>query len=177
MSENTPQTPSSVLTCLNPYIAGVLLGLALLASFLVLGAGIGASGGIARMAAHSELAVAGEHTLGSEYFGRWGANPLRYYLVFMFAGTVLGALVSVLLANRIRFSVERGRSASVRLRLILALVGGVIVGFASRLAQGCTSGQALTGSALLLTGSLIFTICLFGGGYAAAWLVRREWND
>lgn len=102
---------------------------------------------------------------------------MRYYLVFMLAGTFLGGLVSALLSNRVEVKVERGARASAGLRLFLALLGGVIVGFASRLAQGCTSGQALTGSAMLLTGSLIFTCCVFGGGYAAAWFVRREWND
>ena len=177
MSENTTPNLPSGLACLNPYIAGILLGLALLASFLVLGAGIGASGGIARIASYCELTVAKEHTLSTEYFGKWGAAPLKYYLVFMFVGTFFGALVSALLANRIHFGIERGRAASAGLRLALALIGGVIVGFASRLAQGCTSGQALTGSSLLLTGSLIFTFCLFAGGYAAAWFVRREWHD
>jgi hypothetical protein len=63
------------------------------------------------------------------------------------------------------------------LRLGYALAGGVIVGFASRLAQGCTSGQALSGGALLLTGSIVFMLCVFAGGYAAAWFVRRQWHD
>jgi hypothetical protein len=53
----------------------------------------------------------------------------------------------------------------------------VLAGFASRLAQGCTSGQALSGSALLLSGSLVFLLCVFAGGYAAAWFVRRQWHD
>jgi hypothetical protein len=51
------------------------------------------------------------------------------------------------------------------------------VGFAGRLAQGCTSGQALTGGAMLLTGSLLFLVCVFAGGYAAAHFVRRQWDD
>lgn len=162
---------------MNPYAAGVILGLTLLASYLLLGAGLGASAGLARIGAFLEGAVAGEHTRGSEYFGRWGPNPLNYYLVFMFAGTVAGGLFSALLANRVRFGVERGRAARRGLRVILALAGGIIVGFASRLAQGCTSGQALSGSALLLSGSLVFMVCLFAGGYAAAWFVRRQWDD
>jgi uncharacterized membrane protein YedE/YeeE len=62
-------------------------------------------------------------------------------------------------------------------RLGYALAGGVIVGFASRLAQGCTSGQALSGGALLLTGSLVFLLCVFASGYATAWFVRRQWHD
>jgi len=161
----------------NPYLAGVLLGLVLLASFVFLGAGLGASGGIARIGASLSLCVAASHTLGSEYFGEWGATPLNYYLVFMFVGTLLGALFSALLANRARIQVERGAGTSIGRRLGYALTGGLIVGFASRLARGCTSGQALSGGALLLTGSMVFLVCLFAGGYATAWFVRRQWHD
>lgn len=162
---------------MNPYLAGVLLDLTLLASFLILGAGLGASAGIARVGAFAESCVAAEHVLSSEYFGRWGAQPLRYYLVFMLAGTFLGGLFSALLANRLSLRIERGHAASAGLRAGLALAGGIIVGYASRLAQGCTSGQALTGGAMLLSGSLLFMCCVFAGGYATAWFVRRQWHD
>jgi hypothetical protein len=162
---------------LNPYLAGFFLGLTLLASFLILGAGLGASGGLARIAAHLEGAVAPQHTQASEYFGAWGPSPLNYYLVLMLVGVFLGGLVSAIRTNRLQLQVERGRSASVRLRAFFALGGGVLVGFASRLAQGCTSGQALTGGALLLSGSLLFLVFAFAGGYAFARVVRRQWND
>jgi uncharacterized membrane protein YedE/YeeE len=162
---------------MNPYLAGVLLGLALLASYMILGAGLGASSGISRIAAAVEGCFAPSHTQSSEYFGAWGANPLNYYLAFMFVGTLVGGLISALLARRVKFQVERGRKASRGLRLALALVGGILAGWASRLAQGCTSGQALSGSAMLLSGSLLFLVCVFVGGYAAAWFVRRQWND
>ncbi len=102
---------------------------------------------------------------------------MQYYLVFMLVGTFIGGLCSALLANRIKLQVERGKQSSIRLRSAFALIGGVLVGFASRLAKGCTSGQALSGSALLLTGSFVFLICIFIGGYATARLFRRQWND
>lgn len=162
---------------MNPYLAGVLLGFTLLASFIVLGAGLGASGGIARFAASLEGALAESHTLSSEYFGRWGSSPMSYYLVFMLLGTFLGGLFSAVQAERLAFKLERGKASPPGLRAGLALCGGIIVGFASRLAQGCTSGQALTGGAMLLTGSLIFLVCIFAGGYAAAYFVRRQWDD
>ncbi len=161
----------------NPYLAGVLLGLVLLASFVVLGAGLGASSGIARIGAWTSMCAAATHTLGCEYFGAWGERPLNYYLVFMLAGTFAGALFSAIQARRVRVQVERGAGFPAGRRLLYALAGGVIVGFASRLAQGCTSGQALSGGALLLTGSLVFMICVFVSGYAVAWFVRRQWND
>ena len=172
--ENSGEAPKPYA---NPYLAGVLLGLVLLASFVILGAGLGASSGIARIGAWLSVCVAASHTLGSEYFGKWGPKPLNYYLVFMFAGTFIGALFSALLANRARLQVERGAASPVSRRLGYALAGGVIVGFASRLAQGCTSGQALSGGALLLTGSIVFMLCLFASGYATAWFVRRQWHD
>ena len=161
----------------NPYLAGVLLGLTLLASYLILGAGLGASAGIARAGAFCELALAPARTLASRYFGGWGDQPLRYYLVFMLAGVFCGGLVSALLADRCAVIVERGARCSSLKRLLVALAGGVIVGFASRLANGCTSGQALSGSAALLSGSLLFLVSVFAGGYAAAWFVRRQWYD
>jgi uncharacterized membrane protein YedE/YeeE len=71
--------------------------------------------------------------------------------------------------------VERGPRISSPSRLWLALAGGLIVGFAARLARGCTSGQGLTGTAMLFTGSLAFLVCMFIGAYAAAFFVRREW--
>ena len=161
----------------NPYIAGFFLGLTLLAAFLILGTGLGASGAMARFGAALEHIVAPSHTQESLYFGAWGEYPLRHYLVFMVAGVFFGGLVSALSARRINFDIEKGAQCTMKLRLALSLLGGVLVGFASRMAGGCTSGQALSGGALLLTGSLVFMISLFAGGYAVAYFVRRQWHD
>jgi len=159
---------------MNPYLAGVILGLALLASLVFLGAGLGASGGIARVGAFLEGCVV---STTSEYFKSWGDKPLQYYLVFMLGGIFLGGLLSAFTFNRIEIKLERGKSCSRFWRIILALIGGILSGFASRLAQGCTSGQALTGGSLLLTGSMVFMLCVFAGGYLAAFFVRRQWHD
>jgi hypothetical protein len=157
-----------------------LLGLTLLASFLILGAGLGASAGPARVGAFAEQCILPAHVAASDYFGHWveeGRSILNYYLVFMFVGVFLGGLLSAILARRISPGVERGKAFGVTPRLLLAAGGGVVTGFASRLANGCTSGQALSGGAMLLNGSLVFMVCVFAGGYAAAWFVRRQWHD
>jgi uncharacterized membrane protein YedE/YeeE len=95
----------------------------------------------------------------------------------MLVGVFLGGLISALRARRCKLQVERGSACSIRKRLGLALFGGILAGFASRLANGCTSGQALSGGAALLTGSLLFLVFMFVGGYAAAWFVRKQWHD
>jgi uncharacterized membrane protein YedE/YeeE len=161
----------------DPYAAGILLGITLLASFVILGAGLGASSGMARLGAYIEHQLFPSHTMNSAYFGSWGETPLRYYLFYMLMGTFMGGLISAFFGKRFRLGVEKGNKAPIRLRFVYALCGGLLVGFASRLAGGCTSGQALTGSALLLTGSIIFLVCLFTGGYAAAHFFRRQWDD
>lgn len=164
----------------SPYLAGFGLGLTLLFAFWVLGTGLGASGGLARLGAWCVSLVSPAHVSGSPYFGEWFAegspHVLAYYLVFMSLGTFLGGLISALASRRVAPGVERGPRIAAGRRLWLALLGGVLVGFASRLARGCTSGQALTGTAMLFTGSVAFLVCLFIGAYATALLVRREWR-
>ena len=49
------------------------------------------------------------------------------------------------------------------------------MGFAAKMARGCTSGQALTGGALLSVGSWIFMIAIFIGAYAFAYFMKRQW--
>ena len=95
---------------MNPYVAGLLLGLTLLAAYLILGAGLGASSAIARLGAYLELTLAPARTLASDYFGRWGEQPLKYYLVFMMGGVFFGGLVSALLARRCDVKIERGQN-------------------------------------------------------------------
>lgn len=162
---------------LNPYLAGFLLGLTLLCSFVILGAGLGASNALARAAAWCGLCINPESVLASKYFGAWGKEPLNYYLVYMFVGVVLGGFVSALLSRRVQVQVERGASFSAGMRLILAMLGGVLAGFGSRLARGCTSGMALTGTALLTTGGVAFLLSTFVGGYLMAYFFRRQWHD
>lgn len=162
----------------NPYLAGVGLGLTLLLSFLTLGVGLGASGTVARVAASGAHALAPRAVEDNAYFGSWfqGGSPLASYLVLMSIGVLIGGWLSAWPARRVGFVVERGPRSSVRLRLALALLGGLLAGFASRMAGGCTSGQALTGGALLLGGSWAFMMAVFAGAFAAAPFVRREWR-
>ncbi len=172
MKDTTP-------TFWNPYVAGVVLGLVLLSSFLVMGKGLGASGGVNRIAIATVDVVAADHVNDNAYLARVKANdehPLDSYFVFEVLGVLLGGAVSAYAAGRQRTSVIRGPRAAVPTRLLFALSGGVLMGIAARLARGCTSGQALTGGALMSSGAWIFMLAVFAGGYGLAWFVRRQWT-
>ncbi len=162
----------------NPYIAGVGLGCVLFASFLLCGKGLGGSAMLARLAAYLLHLVAPEHVSRSAYFGHYfahGKNPLHFWLVFLGMGTFLGGMFSALIHGRARLEVSRGPRIGMQGRLVYALTGGILVGFASRLGLGCTSGQGLTGAAMLSLGSWTFLFAVFFGGYAAAYLVKDGW--
>ena len=162
----------------NPYVIGVLLGLVLLFSFYTMGRGLGSSASFARIAAAGLHQVAPAHAETNPYLSRYlhAARPvLMNWLVFLTLGAGLGGLFSAFIANRIRGEVAKGPSIGISARLWLALGGGVLSGFAARLARGCTSGQALTGASELAFGSWVFMFCIFAGAYAAAWFFRKEW--
>jgi len=164
----------------NPYAAGFGLGLVLLAAFVIMGRGLGASGAFTSLVAAGVDAVAPQHTQAntfySGYLGDGSTNPLMVWLVFEVVGVFAGGFLSAALAGRIRKAVERGPSISPGGRLFFAFAGGVLMGIGSKLARGCTSGQALTGGALLGVGSWAFMLAVFGGAYAAAWFMRRQWR-
>ena len=54
---------------------------------------------------------------------------------------------------------------------ILMIVGGFLVGFGTRYANGCTSGHTITGLSALSFSSLVATVCFFAGGLLVAWFV------
>jgi uncharacterized membrane protein YedE/YeeE len=162
----------------NPYLAGFGLGLVLLASFVVTGRGLGASGAVS----HAQAAVlhalnptwAEFHPVIGKYFSP-GVGAFDAWIVFVAIGVLVGGLLGAITGRRFRVETVRGPRSSRDARWILALVGGVISGIAAQIARGCTSGQALTGGAQLALGSWVFMFSVFGGAYALAYFVRKQW--
>jgi uncharacterized membrane protein YedE/YeeE len=83
--------------------------------------------------------------------------------------------MSAWLAGRARFDVEAGPGVSRGGRFALAFVGGFLAALGAKIALGCTSGQALSGAAVLNAGSLVFMVAVFAAGYLVAYLFRKEW--
>jgi len=163
----------------NPYMAGAALGVLLFASYVVTGHGLGASGGLQRIGAVAVDAVAPDHV---DRNAQWVAvaggtrNPLNHWLVWAVVGVAMGGLFSGWLAGRLKRETQRGPSISRGTRLVAALLGGLLVGYAARMARGCTSGQALSGGSVLAVGSWLFMIMVFVGGYLAAVPFRKLWQ-
>ena len=161
----------------DPYVAGIALGLVLLASYALAGRGIGASGAFATVAAHTSVAVSGaEVATHNPWIRERAASGLATdWLVVELLGLLVGGFLSAALAGRLRFAVERGASIAAPTRLVFAALGGLVMATGAVLARGCTSGQALTGGALLSVGSWLFIAGAFGAGYLTMLVARRLW--
>ena len=159
---------------INPYLAGVLLGLVLLASFLIAGRGIGASGAISQSLAHGAEFL----ELSNNYLDvqKNSTSLWTSWIVIEVIGIFIGAYLSAKLAGRIKKETIKGDSITQSSRLKQALLGGLLMGLAARLARGCTSGQALSGGAMLSVGSWAFMLSIFVGAYIAILFVRRSWQ-
>ena len=165
---------------MNPYLAGIGLGLVLLAAFVLVGRGLGATGAFNSIIAWAVSSVAPEHAQSNEFIAGYlpddGSSPLKSWLLFEVVGLFAGAMFSGLLAGRAKVTTEKGPRVSVRVRLAMAFAGGVLMAFGASLARGCTSGQALTGGALLNLGSWAFMLMVFAGAYAVAYFMRWQWR-
>jgi uncharacterized membrane protein YedE/YeeE len=165
---------------INPYLAGVVLGVVLFLAFLITGSGLGASGGLNRLLVSVQNVIAPEHIDQVPYLLKMAGgdtNPLASWIVFLTVGTVFGGFISGLLGRRVKLETNKGPQISNLTRWIMAFAGGGLMGYGARLARGCTSGQGLSGGASLSVGSWAFMLAVFAGGYAFAWLFTRFWNE
>ena len=165
---------------MNPYLAGIGLGLVLLSAFVVMGRGLGASGALSSLVTLGVNSVAPAHAQSNafykEYLSTPTGNPLNDWLVYEILGVLIGGFISGLFSGRVKRTVDKSPRVSVSGRMIYAFSGGIFMGLGSKIARGCTSGQALTGGALLSVGSWVFMIAVFASAYAVAFFFRKEWT-
>ena len=123
--------------------------------------------------------VAPERIDQNPYLAKMGGgqkNALDHPMVWMALGVVCGGFLSGLGAGRVRLETIHTARIPVPVRWGLAFVGGGFMGWGAALARGCTSGQALSGGAVLSVGSWAFMMMVFAGAYALAYPLRKLWN-
>jgi uncharacterized protein len=109
----------------------------------------------------------------------WHRRPdsLGMHLFFL-AGLALGGFVSTVVAGPFvpslwlrgeLFANFVGRSSVSH--VLVPLAGGLLIGFGTRMAGGCTSGHGLCGISQFQPGSLVATIGFFGMGVVVSFLI------
>jgi len=162
----------------DPYVAGIALGVVLFLAFMLTGHGVGESGGLARLIVAVQALLAPQSMANNAYAAHITASGgvLADWVVWVALGTAIGGMVSGLLARRFRLETRRGPRLTLSARYLFAVFGGALVGFGAGFARGCTSGQALSGGAMLAVGSWVFMFAVFAGGYAIAYFARPLWR-
>jgi len=162
----------------SPLAAGIALGAVLLFTFLLTGHGLGAGGFFTRLTAWfgSELARPAAEANG--YLGPFlkAGAPLADWISWEIIGVQLGALLAAITGGRFRLRLDGATNLSGGGRLVFALGGGLLTGFGTRLARGCTSGIGLSGGATLAVAAFVFLIGFFIAGIAVSFLIRKAWT-
>ena len=163
---------------MNPYLAGLMLGMVLLASFYLTGRGLGASGAMKSVVVSSVATVDKDYAENSNFYAKYISNdqkPMKSWLVLEVFGVLVGGFISGAFSGRLKFKLEKSPKITSKKRIYLAILGGALFGFGSQLGRGCTSGAALTGMATLSIAGYVTMMAIFGTAFALAYFFRKNW--
>ncbi len=155
----------------SPYLVGALIGLLSMATFYFSNQPLGASTAYARLAGLIGKLISKNHTESLKFYQE--TKPKIQWDVMLLIGIFLGACVAAYGGGEITGwwippLWEEHFGSSYALRLGVAFLGGVVMGFGARLAGGCTSGHGISGALQLSVGSWVALICFFIGGVVTA---------
>ncbi|GAB4149764.1 MAG: YeeE/YedE thiosulfate transporter family protein [Planctomycetota bacterium] len=167
----------------NPYFAGALVGLlAILSAYAttaLLGktSYLGASTTFVRAAGYIESSVAPEKVKENEYYTKEKVKVDWQFMLVL--GIALGAAIAALSSKT--FKVESTPpiwsdrfGPKIWVRAVGAFLGGIVLMFGARLANGCPSGHGLSGLMQMSLSGYVSLIMFFVGGIVVANLVYRR---
>jgi len=158
----------------SPYAAGVGIGVLSWLTLYFSGHPLGCSTSFARTAGMIEKLFRGREVEEKLFYRE--IPPVVDWQWMLVVGMVLGAFLSALLSGdfRLQWVPPRWEAAfgGDRLtRIVAAVAGGILLGFGSRWAGGCTSGHGISGTMQLALSSWVSACCFFVGGIVTALLI------
>ncbi len=173
------ETIASVFTSTSwsPYAAGIGIGVLSWLTFLISGKPIAISTSFAQASGMIEGVIAGEKARQRPYYKK---IKLRInWQLMLVLGVVIGSFLSAIISGDFQVGVwvpslwAAAFGDSALLRVIVAVAGGIILGFGARFAGGCTSGHGISGTLQLSVSSWISAIFFFIGGIITAHLIFK----
>lgn len=146
---------------------GIGLGLVSIFAFLT-AKGLGASTSYPRTVALILKPLFPKFVEGNAYFQR--IPPVIDWQMMLILGTIIGGYA----ASKVAGLSFKDEPAPPRKRKVTLFIGGFLVLFGARLADGCTSGHVITGITQLSVGSMIFGAMVFVIGIPAAKYFTRK---
>ena len=172
----TPLTASRI--DWSPYLIGAGIGVLSWAVFFIVNTPIGITTSLAQLSAVAAAPVVGWDAVARNSYWAKQLPKLDYGTLFL-AGTLLGGLISALLARS--WHVEKVPQVwaerfgpSPAKRYTYAFIGGVIAMYGARMANGCTSGNGISGGLQLAVSGWVFLAAMFATGTLTAFLMFRS---
>ena len=159
----------------SPYAVGIGIGVLSWLSFLISGKPIATSTSFAQTGGMIERLFTGEKASKRPYYQKIKLN--MNWQMMLVIGVVIGSFISAMLSGDFKtghwvpslWAAAFGDGAL--LRVVVAIIGGIILGFGARFAGGCTSGHGISGTLQLAVSSWISAIFFFIGGILTAHLI------
>ena len=160
----------------SPYVVGAGIGILSWFVFATANHPLGITTPFENTAAMAEQTVAPGAAQENPLFARKaseGKSPKIDWEWMLVLGVFIGALLSAKLGDdrtdqKVPPLWQWRFGPSVAKRFAAAFLGGAIMMFGARLAQGCTSGHGISGALQLAVSSWMFVLLLFAGGVGTA---------
>jgi len=161
----------------SPYLAGLLIGLLQIPTFLLMNTALGASSSFVTVAGHI-AAFFDPSVAAMKYFTSHMYGAKNWWQVAVVAGIAIGAFISMRLSGARRQAISPVWERAMGIRTLgarapIAFAAGFIMLFGARIAGGCTSGHGISGMAQLSVGSTLAVAAMFAGGILTAMLMKR----
>ena len=158
----------------SPYLIGAAIGLLNICAFAAFRKGIGVSGAYESSAALAARRLVPDVAHVNEYVKARKEPPKFNWESWLVVGTILGGMAATRTANgREASGVDDELGAAPERSPLASAAGGAMLMFGARMADGCTSGHALSGTAQGAGSSWLFTPVMFGVGSLLARWARR----
>ena len=159
----------------SPYLIGAGIGLLNICAFAAFRRGIGVSGAYESSAALAARRWAPDAARVNDYVKARKEAPKFNWESWLVLGTILGGLVAARTARADDASrVDDTASTEGKRSPLASAAGGAMLMFGARMADGCTSGHGLSGTAQGAASSWLFTPLMFGVASLLARGARRR---
>lgn len=160
----------------SPYAAGVGIGVLSWFAFLLSNRPIGCSTAFARSSGMIERLFRGQKVNEKAYYKQFAPTVDWEWMLVL--GVFFGAFASAQFAGTFQVNTVPALWAETfgntsLVRVLVALLGGIIMGFGARWAGGCTSGHGISGTLQLAVSGWLAAMAFFVGGIAAAMFIFR----
>ncbi|MBF0318444.1 MAG: YeeE/YedE family protein [Nitrospirae bacterium] len=159
-----------------PIPAGIAFALVEVFSFYLSDRPLGITRGFTAMGSIAESLIYPEHANKVSYWGIY--EPVIDWTMALIVGVTIGSFLSSKYSGDFRLNTvpylwSFSKGNSVVKRWLWAFAGGMIMGFAARIAGGCVSGLLISGVVQLAPAGFIFMMSLWVGGVVTTFLFYR----